>query len=207
MGLLRFILALSVVLYHSSSIFGFTLVGGQTAVQAFYIISGFYMALILNEKYIGINNSYKLFITNRLLRLYPVYWVVLLLTILYSISVSIYSKGNDFAGFSLYVTYFDKMSLSSFLFLIFTNLSLFLQDTVMFLGLDVTKGNLFFTSNYKVTTPLLYQFLFIPQAWTIGIELTFYLIAPFVVKKKLNFILLLFVLSVILRFVLYQCGL
>ena len=48
MGLLRLILAISVVIWHSSPIFGISLVGGQAAVQAFYIISGFYMALILN---------------------------------------------------------------------------------------------------------------------------------------------------------------
>ncbi len=72
MGILRILLAISVVLAHSSSIFGFSLVGGQIAVQAFYIISGFYMALILNEKYIGANNSYKLFISNRFLRLYQI---------------------------------------------------------------------------------------------------------------------------------------
>ncbi|MCF8321913.1 MAG: acyltransferase family protein [Flavobacterium sp.] len=83
MGFLRFILAISVVLAHSSSIYGFGLVGGKTAVQAFYIISGFYMTLILNEKYIGNNNSYKLFITNRFLRLYPIYWIILLLTVLF----------------------------------------------------------------------------------------------------------------------------
>jgi len=61
MGLLRLILAISVVLAHTSYIFGFGLVGGQAAVQAFYIISGFYMALVLNEKYIGENRSYYLF--------------------------------------------------------------------------------------------------------------------------------------------------
>ena len=77
MGILRILLAISVVLSHSSSIFRVSFVGGPLAVQAFFIISGFYMSLILNEKYIGVNNSYKLFISNRFLRLYPMYWVIL----------------------------------------------------------------------------------------------------------------------------------
>lgn len=72
MGIIRLLLAISVLISHTSTIFGFGFVGGQAAVQAFFIISGFYMAFILNEKYIGENNSYKLFITNRLLRLYPI---------------------------------------------------------------------------------------------------------------------------------------
>ena len=56
MGLIRALLAISVILAHSESFLGLSLVGGKVAVQAFFIISGFYMALILNEKYIGGNS-------------------------------------------------------------------------------------------------------------------------------------------------------
>ncbi len=203
MGILRILLAISVVLTHSSSIFGFSFVGGQIAVQAFYIISGFYMTLILSEKYIGQNNSYKLFISNRFLRLYPIYWVILFLTILFSVAISIYSKGKYLGIFSVYYDNFEKMNLGSFIFLLFTNLFLFLQDVVMFLGLDTATGHLFFTSNFRETTPQLYNFLFIPQAWTIGVEITFYLIAPFLVKRKLKIIIPLILLSLILRTVLF----
>jgi peptidoglycan/LPS O-acetylase OafA/YrhL len=82
MGLLRFLLAVSVILNHAGLLYGFGFVGGSTAVEAFFIISGFYITLILNEKYIKANNSYKLFITNRFLRLYPFYWIVLILSLL-----------------------------------------------------------------------------------------------------------------------------
>ena len=74
MGILRFLLAISVVAHHCGPILGFDFVGGQVAVQSFFIISGFYMSLILNEKYVGINSSYKLFITNRLIKLYPIFY-------------------------------------------------------------------------------------------------------------------------------------
>jgi peptidoglycan/LPS O-acetylase OafA/YrhL len=53
MGILRFILALSVVIFHAGACWGVKMVQGQVAVQAFYLISGFYMALILNGKYPG----------------------------------------------------------------------------------------------------------------------------------------------------------
>ena len=49
------------------------------AVQTFYIISGFYMSLILQENYL---HYYRLFITNRILRIYPLYLLVLVMTIL-----------------------------------------------------------------------------------------------------------------------------
>jgi len=84
---------------------------------------------------------------------------------------------------------------------------LFLQDIVMFLGLDTSSGQLFFTSNFWETSPQLHKFLFIPQAWTIGVEITFYLIAPFLVRKKLKFIFPLILLSLLLRFVLSHYGL
>lgn len=51
MGLIRILLAISVIIAHTESILGFNMVGGTLAVQAFFIISGFYMALILSEKY------------------------------------------------------------------------------------------------------------------------------------------------------------
>jgi peptidoglycan/LPS O-acetylase OafA/YrhL len=40
----------------------------------------FYMALILNEKYTG-PGSCRLFFTNRVLRLYPAYWRVVILSV------------------------------------------------------------------------------------------------------------------------------
>lgn len=203
MGILRFILAITVVLAHSGSIFGLNFVGGKIAVQAFYIISGFYMTLILNEKYIGKNNSYKLFISNRFLRLYPIYWVVLFFTVGFSLVVLMFTKGDGLKTLARYAEYFNTMDIGSFCFLIFTNLFLFLQDAVLFLGLNTTNGNLFFTANYQETTPMLYQFLFIPQAWTIGIEIAFYLIAPFIVRKKLIVVIPLILLSIGLRLLLY----
>lgn len=213
MGLLRFILAISVVLSHTGDLFGFTFVGGQLAVQAFYIISGFYMTLILNEKYIGKNSSYKLFISNRLLRLYPIYWTVLILTILYSLINGIYTQGKSlddlsFPDLSYLIHYYNELNIGSLIFLVFTNIFLFLQDTVMFLGLNLQSGNLFFTPNFGETSPMLFNFLIVPQAWTIGVEIAFYLIAPFLVRRKLKVIIPLILASILLRiFLFYKLGL
>tara|TARA_R100000935_G_C2840897_1_gene170916 strand:+ start:3084 stop:4160 length:1077 start_codon:yes stop_codon:yes gene_type:complete len=206
MGLIRLLLAISVVIAHSSDIFGFSFVGGKLAVQTFFIVSGFYMTLILNEKYIGKNNSYKLFISNRFLRLYPIYWTVLIITIFYGIGFSLYN-GSPTGSIAPYVEYFDTLSIGSITFLIFTNLFIFLQDMVMFMGLDLKTGNLFFTSNFWETSPPLYNFLFLPQAWSIGIEIAFYILAPFLVRKKLIIIIPLILLSVLLRVILINYGL
>ena len=207
MGTIRLILATAVIIFHSSSIFGIQSVGGQIAVQAFYIISGFYMALILNEKYIGINNSYKLFISNRFLRIYPIYWIVFIITIIASIASNIYTNGNNAGALNAYIKYGNHFGVLSYVYLIVSNIVIFLQDAVFFLGIQIPEGNLFFTSNFKDTFPPLYTFYFVPQAWTIGIELTFYLIAPFLARRNLKVLLSLIFLSLMLRLILIHNGL
>lgn len=75
MGILRLVLALAVVAAHSSSTI-FSVVGGREAVILFYIISGFYMALVLNEKY-STSAHNQVFLVNRALRLWIPYVAVM----------------------------------------------------------------------------------------------------------------------------------
>lgn len=208
MGLIRLLLALSVIVAHAGSIFGLDFLGGPMAVQSFFIISGFYMSLVLNEKYIGAHKSYTLFLSNRLLRLFPIYWVVLLLTIiLVTFAIGYDSKVEFGSGLQYCVAYFGQMSWGSLAFLIFIHIFLIGQDMVMFLGLDIHTGHLFFTADFWKTSPQLYKFLLLPQAWTIGIEITFYLIAPFIVRRKPIVILSLIFLSIAIRILLIRSGL
>jgi peptidoglycan/LPS O-acetylase OafA/YrhL len=202
MGLIRILLALAVVAGHSGPIWKFYMVGGRIAVQSFFIISGFYMSLILNEKYIGKNNSYKLFISNRLLRLYPVYWAVLTCTLLTCIAIAVVSKGHHLEKFEGYLNVHPNFF--SFGYMILTNIFIFGQDVVMFLGIHANNGNLFFTSNFWKTSPGLYTFLFIPQAWTLGVELAFYLVAPFLVRRRPLLIISLIILSLALRLYIFN---
>ena len=80
MGALRLILALAVVLTHSGSLWGYQITGGSVAVQCFFIISGFYMALILNEKYVA-PGDLRIFYVNRLARIFSLYWLFLALAL------------------------------------------------------------------------------------------------------------------------------
>ena len=207
MGLLRLLLALSVLLAHAGDVMGYYLVDSETAVQSFYIISGFYMSLILNEKYIRENSSYRLFISNRLLRLYPIYWTVLLLTVLFSVTMYVRAEGNYLGTLHTFIEYFDTMSIGSFALLVFSNIFIFFQDLLMFFKLDTSSGNLLFTEKPMQAYPPLHKLLFVPQAWTIGMELMFYLIAPFLVRRGLKIIVPLMVASMVLKLFLYQKGL
>jgi peptidoglycan/LPS O-acetylase OafA/YrhL len=196
MGLLRFLLAVSVVCAHCGSFLGrISFVGGEIAVQSFFIISGFYMSLVLDKKYDASSSfsNYKLFITNRLLRLYPIYWVILILTI-----------AGFFVGDASKLSDFRICNLPSLIYLLFVNIFIFFQDTIMFLGINVKSGGLFYTSNFHETSPLLYNFLFVPQGWSLGIELLFYLVAPFLVSKRSSVIVTLIILSLFCRVLIFN---
>jgi peptidoglycan/LPS O-acetylase OafA/YrhL len=200
MGLLRIILAVTIVIAHSDTLFGFRFTGSLVAVEVFFIISGFYMTMILDIKYIG-KGSYTLFLSNRFLRLYPIFWVVLILTILASIISSVFF--NSWFILSHYVGYFDVMAPETLLFQIITNIALLGQDVVMFLGFNQESGGMYFTHNFRTSDPMFYKFLLVPQAWTLGIEVVFYLIAPFIVRKSNLFIASLIVVSMSIRIFIY----
>ena len=193
MGIIRLLLALAVVFTHS---YGYLFTGGKLAVQLFYIISGYLMSLILlnNKTY---SNLYK-FYSNRLLRLFPVYWGVAILTFVYFL-VNYIIGGEDF----FFQTYFDVGFLAGFsLFL--SNILIIGQDWLMFTG--VNEGVFQFVTDFRESEILVYNGLLVPQAWTLGIELTFYAICPFILKKK-NIWISLLILSVLVRIYLLHIGL
>ena len=193
MGTIRLLLALAVVFTHS---YGYLFTGGKLAVQLFYIISGYLMSLILlnNKTY---SNLYK-FYSNRLLRLFPVYWGVAILTFVYFL-VNYIIGGEDF----FFQTYFDVGFLAGFsLFL--SNILIIGQDWLMFTG--VNEGVFQFVTDFRESEILVYNGLLVPQAWTLGIELTFYAICPFILKKK-NIWFSLLILSVLVRIYLLHIGL
>lgn len=73
-GVYRYILALAVVISHLSGI----MILGWLAVHGFFILSGYLITLILHRNYGYGKAGFFRFIINRTLRLFPVYWCVLL---------------------------------------------------------------------------------------------------------------------------------
>ncbi|RYE52426.1 MAG: acyltransferase [Sphingobacteriales bacterium] len=173
MGLIRFILAIAVVLCHTTTINGFSPVSGNTAVQCFYIISGFYMSLVLNEKYIG-KNSLETFYTNRALKIYPIYWFVLIASLLWSFMV--YKLG--YPGVLKQYADNSPLATSTTVYLALSNIFIIGLDWIFLFGLK--DGKMFFTKDFNSSKPALYTFAFNSIAWTVGVELMFYFIAPFI---------------------------
>ncbi|MEZ0542774.1 acyltransferase family protein [Fibrella arboris] len=199
MGLLRFLLAAMVVFVHAGQLPGFPTIGGSLAVQTFYIISGFYMALILNEKYVSQPHAYRLFLTNRILRLLPVYYVVISLTLLMGIALGVTTGHRELEFFRALRDNYDQLSVPTIALLAFTNLTLIGQDWLSFLTIDPATGTLAFTDNFNQSPVNLNSLLLLQPTWTVSLELTFYLIAPFLVRRRSWVLVLVMVLSVAIR--------
>ncbi|HTD97927.1 MAG TPA: acyltransferase [Mucilaginibacter sp.] len=158
------------------------------------------MSMILNEKYVGHKSNF-LFYTNRALKIYPIYWVILLLLIIWSVFA--YKLGY-WGTLNFYVGNWP-LSISTIAYLAVANFFIIGLDWSFLFGLK--NGNLYFTKNFNQTSPKVYNFAFNSIAWTISIELLFYVIAPFIVRRNLYLVLAFLFLSLMLRIVLALGGL
>lgn len=152
MGFIRFLLACIVVLWHTSMIFGYKPLPSDLAVQCFYVISGFYMSLVLNEKYP--KGSHQLFYKNRFLKIYPLYWLVLVLLVLWAILV-------NYWGYLSQIWFYKQaspLSIGTWSYLIISGLVIIGLDVSFLLG--IKDGRLFFTEHYGLSKPKVYQFSF-----------------------------------------------
>jgi peptidoglycan/LPS O-acetylase OafA/YrhL len=181
MGVFRLFLALSVLVGHSRHhLLGLALVNREIALQTFFVISGFYMALILNEKYIE-SGRYWTFLQQRFLRLYPTYFIILLLILLVDGTVY-FATGTFWGSLRGWNTFGNLASPQVLAFMVAENLIVLGQDLVMLLQLDATTGSLSFHAPVPATGAC--AFLLNVPAWSLAAEFSFYLVAPFLVCRS-----------------------
>ncbi|MBV1691721.1 acyltransferase [Novosphingobium sp. G106] len=197
--MLRVLLAMAVLLGHTGGFGGYMLTGGPVAVQAFYIISGFYMGLVLNERYDrpALNCTFYL---NRAIRIYAIYLFFLALYLAVMAAVQIQTGSSPLAP---YLT--DTVSLPEKLFMGLLNLTVAGQDLTLHLG--VQGGHLAWTSHpFKLDGNDVFHFMLIPMAWSLALEIYFYALAPFIARRPARQIALLMSASIVARIVAALMG-
>jgi peptidoglycan/LPS O-acetylase OafA/YrhL len=182
MGLLRFFLALGVAAGHASSLFGFSadpVFSGSRAVQIFYMISGFLIALILDGKYASSLRGTRIFYTNRAMKIFVPYLTVLLATVI--LSLLFYAVTGNALTLGGIIGEARNMAPMTWLYVAFTNLFLFGLEWAYLLVYH--EGQLFFDLHAVSSGAAATQFVVNLPAWTLSIELTFYLLAPFILRR------------------------
>jgi peptidoglycan/LPS O-acetylase OafA/YrhL len=190
MGLVRLLLALAVLLSHIPTA-TVHFIGGGTAVQAFFIVSGFYMSLVLSGKY----RDTRTFWTNRLLRLAPAYFATMLIA------------GIALAGWSLTATATPQIFTTAFsnpasaAILAFENFFIVGQHWLYWFKF-APDGGLYFDPSGGLPTATAnvgWQALIVPQSWSLSIELFFYALVPWLARLRAGTLISLAAASIALR--------
>jgi peptidoglycan/LPS O-acetylase OafA/YrhL len=209
MGILRLLLAFCVLEGHldeetpGPGFFGLGLLNGNLAVEMFFVISGFYMALVLHGKYNRPGN-YLTFIQQRFLRLYPTYlFILLFFVVIYGL---IYLTTSHVFGSFFYWRQYCSIQ-NPFTFCLFggLNLTVLGQDFLSFFRQDTVTGQLYFClpppGSVTVWTP---AFLLNRPSWTLSVEFSFYLLAPLLVRRSVVIQIAVLLASLALRTWFYE---
>jgi peptidoglycan/LPS O-acetylase OafA/YrhL len=168
-GMVRFVLATLVVLFHITKLVFL----GPLAVFCFFILSGYWVSLMYENKYSKKSNPIMIFYVSRLSRLLPLFYLISIFTFFF-ISVFTPELLNPYESFSLKGFFFW-----------FSNIFLFGYNQLLFRPLG--------------------------PAWSLDIELQFYILLPFLfflMKSKFSRVLsLLISLLVSLVFLIFYPNL
>ncbi len=155
-------------------------IASYSAVDIFFVLSGFYMSHIITaNKYPSLRNFYY----SRALRIFPTYYICLFVVVVVSALMwAITSKEAPLMEMARYITNTENSWMS--LWVIFSNLFIVTSDFSWFV--KATDFN-----NHPI------HLLVLPPVWSLSIELYFYLLAPFLIKKS-NTYLINIILSILL---------
>ena len=109
---------------------------GRVAVQGFFVISGFYMAMVLHRKYDFKGGTY-LFYQQRYLRLAPMYWVALAVTLAAAL-VHAHVLHRPSAILEPWLAYGSRLSPETVAVLLVSQLTMFGLDALVFYQLAGT---------------------------------------------------------------------
>lgn len=178
MGVLRLFLAMSVVVWHMPNR-SLNLLDASVAVLFFFILSGFYMALVINERY-GVSGSRGWkgdFYASRLFRLFPAYLLVLLIMVIWfkwTATPDVFlNHPNLPVGAHLALVTLNLFIVGQDFFQVVVN-AVATSDASKLVSVIVSSAPRGFFTN---------EWMLIGQAWSLGSELLFYALAPLIVRS------------------------
>jgi peptidoglycan/LPS O-acetylase OafA/YrhL len=199
MGIVRVLLALCVLCSHAGPLVPGTLMTGDLAVMAFFMISGFYVALILDGKYRGPSARWA-FWSNRYLRLWPTYLVVVLgYWMLFGLECLHKARIPQRSWMELY----EQLPLLAKGLTALSNWTLWGQDFLCLWRFAPETG---FALNQTTlirnpSEPGLWMACAntLPVAWSLGTELFFYLLAPWLWSLRTRWLVGIALVGLLLR--------
>ena len=193
MGILRFFLAYVVLVSHCPDGFLTRVFNPALAVQCFFTISGFYMQLLISEKYKEQRPASfcKNFYLSRIFRIFPAYLIVITITFIFV------NQGHI-------LSHLHAGKFELFFYDVFSNIFIIGQSFLRIFPYNDMLGQ--FVLDVSDTDPRAY-FGLLPQSWSLDLELLFYILAPFILTiKRFWIILVIIIASISLRFILALNG-
>lgn len=185
MGVTRFLLAMVVIVFHCG-LDDRGMEHSHIAVKCFFMISGFYMAMILDQKYGLESAGLKAFAVNRFLRLYPLYFVILIGTIgWYLLRLRMIGDRTPMPGILALQGQVPNWQVAGFWFSNFTLIGL---DFISLWDWVPGVGYFFLHPTTLKSHPdavNLASTIWIVQAWSVSMEILFYMTAPFLARRSL----------------------
>ncbi len=165
------------------------------AVKTFFMISGFYMTLILTSKYkAGNGGGYWLFISNRFLRIYPSYLVVFGGSLLFLAAASL-KMHRPMDRLHLWAEAWHGHHYLGVVLIGLSQISIFGMDAVTLFDYSQPHG-FSLGLHWGPASQGAWKFSILRQSWSISVELFFYLIAPLICVARRRMQVVLVVASV-----------
>jgi peptidoglycan/LPS O-acetylase OafA/YrhL len=182
------------------------LLPGNIAVELFFMISGFYMSLVLTERYDpqtwrGIATFYQ----SRFLRLWPTFALTTLVVYMWWAISALY-LGRTPANASPFHLLDNSLASAA---LMFSNLFMIGQDIPSLFHVNGGGAALTFGPAETLGDGSLWLGYArnIEQAWSVGTEIWFYLLIPFLARTRTSILVALMAASGTLRFLMAEHGL